>query len=59
MPGVTELRSFDEGSFLNVENVFIPKQRSPACPAGELAIEGWIVVGAPADLGNVKVTRNA
>src|ERR1019366_3754918 len=30
----------------------------PACPACELAIEERIIVRAPADLGDIKVTRN-
>src|SRR5664280_460174 len=48
----------DDHGFLNVENVFIPKQIDPACPACELAIEERIIVGTPADLGDIKVTGN-
>ena len=31
---VTKLRGFDDDGSLNIEDVFIPKQISPACPAG-------------------------
>jgi hypothetical protein len=30
---MAKLRGFDDHGFLNVENVFIPKQIDPACPA--------------------------
>src|SRR5664280_3359141 len=52
---VAKLRSFDDDAFLNVENVFIPKQIDPACPACEMAIEEWIIIRAPADLGDIEV----
>src|SRR5271157_4020750 len=44
--------------FLNVENVFLPKQIDPACPACELAIEERVIIRAPADLGDIKVPGN-
>src|SRR5664280_2856306 len=56
---VAKLWGFYDDGFLNVENVFLPKQIDPACPACELAIEEWVIIGTPADLGDIKVTRNA
>ncbi len=53
---VAELRGFDDHGFLNVENVFFPKEIDPACPAGQLAIEERVIVRTPADLGDIKVT---
>ncbi len=55
---VAKLRGFDDDGFLNIENVFIPKQIDPACPACELAIEERVIIRAPADLGDIKVTGN-
>src|SRR5208283_5494296 len=55
---VAKLRGFDDHGFLNVEDVFIPKQIDPACPACELAIEERVIVRTPTDLGDIKVTRN-
>src|SRR5271165_3041058 len=55
---VSELWGFDDDGFLNVEDVFVPKQIDSACPACELAIEERIVIRAPADLGDIKVSRN-
>src|SRR5271157_4683201 len=55
---VAKLRSFDDNAFLNVENVFLPKQIDPACPACELAIEEWVIIRAPADLGDIEVAGN-
>src|ERR1019366_790516 len=51
---VAKLRGFDDHGFLNVENVLLPKQIDPACPACELAIEERIIVGPPADLATSK-----
>jgi len=53
---VAQLRGFDNDGFLNVENVFIPKQINPACPARDLAIEEWVIIRTPADLCDIKVT---
>src|SRR5208283_2172657 len=55
---VAKLRGFDDHGFLNVEDVFIPKQIDPACPACELAIEERVIVRTPTDLGDIKVARN-
>src|SRR5208283_2693657 len=55
---VAKLRGFDDHGFLHVENVFLPKQIDPACPACELAIEEWIIIRAPADLGDIEVAGN-
>src|ERR1019366_895536 len=56
---VAKLRGFDDHGFLNVEDIFLPKQIDPACPACELAIEERVIIRAPADLGDIKVTGNA
>ena len=53
---VAKLRGFDDHGFLNIEDVFIPKQIHAACPAAELAIEEWIIIGAPADLCDIKIS---
>src|SRR5664280_1495251 len=55
---VAKLGGFDDDGFLNIEDVFIPKQIDPACPACELAIEERVIIRAPADLGDIKVTGN-
>src|ERR1019366_9502689 len=56
---VAKLRGFYDDGFLNVENVFLPKQIDPACPACELAIEERVIIRAPADLGDIKVGGNS
>src|SRR6516165_3319142 len=56
---MAKLRGFDDNSFLDVENVFLAKQVDPARPACELTIKEGVVIRTPADLGHVKVTRNA
>src|SRR5271157_4908744 len=55
---VAKLRGFDDDAFLNVEDVFLAKQINSACPACELAIEERVIIRAPADLGDIKVTGN-
>src|SRR5208283_5505800 len=55
---VAKLRGFYDDGFLNVENVFLPKQIDPARPACELAIEERVIIRAPADLGDIKVAGN-
>src|SRR5271165_6006538 len=52
---VAKLRGFDDHGFLHVEDVFLPKQIDPACPACELAIEERVIIRAPTDLGDIKV----
>ena len=54
---VAQLRGLHNDRLLNLENVFLPKQINPACPARQLAIEERIVVRTPVDLGDIKVTR--
>src|SRR5271157_2665880 len=56
---MAKLRGFDDYGFLHVEDVFPPKQIDPACPACELAIEERVIIRAPADLGDIKVTGNS
>ncbi len=53
---MTELRGFDDNSFLNVEDVFVAKQINLARPTKELAIEERVIIRTPADLGDIKVT---
>src|SRR5271166_4710892 len=55
---MAKLRGFYGHGFLHVENVFLPKQIDPACPACELAIEERVIIRAPADLGDIKVAGN-
>jgi hypothetical protein len=45
---MAKLWGFDDHGFLNIEDVFIPKQIDPACPACELAIEERVIIRAPA-----------
>ena len=40
---MAELRSFDNNSFLNIEDVFVAKQMDSACPACKLAAEERII----------------
>src|SRR5271166_695294 len=53
---VAQLRGLHNDRLLNLENVFLPKQINPACPARKLAIAERIVVRTPVDLGDIKVT---